>query len=166
MNWREFIILLGCSVTACPITARAQEPGKAQAEHPFPAGWPATRIVHRWLPARTAELGLIEGRHFVIEYGLAQSAATPAAATELVGRRVDILVAAGTPSVLPAKDAAGQIPVVFVGTLDPVGMASSQASPSRGSNITGLTSISGDIIAKRLQMIRELLSYLLPELQF
>ena len=101
---------------------------------------------------------MIEGRHFVIEYGLAQSAAQmPAAATELVGRRVDIIVAAGTPSVLPAKDAAGQIPIVFVGTLDPVGtgLVASLARPGR--NITGLTSISGDIIAKRLQIIRELL---------
>ena len=57
---------------------------------------------------------------------------------------------------LPAKDAAGQIPVVFVGTLDPVatGLVASLARPGR--NITGLTSISGDVIAKRLQMIREL----------
>ena len=58
---------------------------------------------------------------------------------------------------LPAKDAAGQIPVVFVATFDPVatGLVASLARPGR--NITGLTSISGDIIAKRLQMIRELL---------
>ena len=59
--------------------------------------------------------------------------------------------------VLPARDAAGQIPVVFVATLDPVstGLVASLARPGR--NITGMTSISGDLIAKRLQMTREVL---------
>ena len=58
---------------------------------------------------------------------------------------------------MPARDAAGQIPVVFVATLDPVatGLVASLASPGR--NVTGMTSISGDIIAKRLQLTKELL---------
>jgi putative ABC transport system substrate-binding protein len=59
--------------------------------------------------------------------------------------------------VLPARDVAGRIPVVFVATLDPVatGLVASLAKP--GGSITGMTSISGDIIAKRLELIRELL---------
>ena len=104
------------------------------------------------------EQGLVENQHFIIEYGLAQSAAqVPDAAAELVRRKVDIIVASGTPSVLPARNAAGQTPVVFVATLDPVatGLVASLASPGR--NITGMTSISGDIIAKRLQLTKELL---------
>jgi putative ABC transport system substrate-binding protein len=70
---------------------------------------------------------------------------------------VDILLASGTPSVLPARDAAVQIPVVFVATFDPVatGLVASLARP--GGNITGLTSISGDVIAKRLQLVTELI---------
>ena len=81
----------------------------------------------------------------------------PDAAAELVRRKVDIILASGTPSVLPARDAAGQIPVVFVATLDPVatGLVASLAKP--GGDITGTTSISGDLIAKRLQLTRELL---------
>jgi putative ABC transport system substrate-binding protein len=84
----------------------------------------------------------------------------PDAAGELVRRKVDIILASGTPSVLPARDAAGQIPVVFVATLDPVatGLVASLAKP--GGNITGTTSISGDIIAKRLQLTKELLPHL------
>src|SRR3954454_25321994 len=104
------------------------------------------------------ERGLIEEQHFVIEYGLAKSAAQiPDVATDLVSRRLDILVASGTPSGLPARDAAGRLPVVFIATIDPVaaGLVPSLARPGR--NITGMTSISGDVIAKRLQMIRELL---------
>jgi putative tryptophan/tyrosine transport system substrate-binding protein len=74
-----------------------------------------------------------------------------------IQKRQDIIVASGTPSVIPARDAANQTPVVFVATLDPVatGLVASLARPGR--NITGLTSISGDVIAKRLQMTRELL---------
>jgi putative ABC transport system substrate-binding protein len=75
----------------------------------------------------------------------------------LAGRHVDILLASGTPSVLPARDAAGRIPVVFVATFDPVatGLVASLARP--GGNITGMTSISGDVIAKRLQLVTELI---------
>jgi putative tryptophan/tyrosine transport system substrate-binding protein len=59
--------------------------------------------------------------------------------------------------VVPARNAAGLIPVVFVATLDPVatGLVASLAKPGR--SITGLTSVSGDVIAKRLEMTRELL---------
>ncbi len=58
---------------------------------------------------------------------------------------------------LPARDAAGQIPVVFVATLDPVatGVVASLAKPGR--NITGMTSLSGDLTAKRLELTKELL---------
>ena len=58
---------------------------------------------------------------------------------------------------LPARDAEGQIPVVFVATFDPVatGVVASLARP--GGNITGMTSISGDVIAKRLQLVTELI---------
>ena len=104
------------------------------------------------------DLGYVEGQHYGIEYSLAQSAAQiPEAAAELVRRKVDIIVASGTPSVLPARDAAGQIPVVFVAAIDPVaaGLVASLARP--GKNITGMTTISADVLTKRLQLVRELL---------
>ena len=100
----------------------------------------------------------VESCDYVIEFALPQNTAqVPAAVAELVRRRVDVLLASGTPSVLPARDAAGQIPVVFVATFDPVatGLVASLARP--GGNITGMTSISGDVIAKRLQLVTELI---------
>ena len=103
-------------------------------------------------------MGLVEGRDFVIEFALPQNAAqVPGAAAELVRRRVDILLASGTPSVLPARDAAGQIPVVFVATFDPVATGLVASLARLGGNITGMTSISGDVIAKRLQLVTELI---------
>jgi putative ABC transport system substrate-binding protein len=62
---------------------------------------------------------------------------------------MDVILAAGTPSVFPARDAAGNIPVVFVATFDPVatGLVASLARP--GGNVTGMTTISSDLVAKR-----------------
>ena len=157
MQRREFITLLGGAVVAWPIAARAEEAEKARRIGFLRVGSPPAAFIGGFRQGMR-EQGLVENQHFIIEYGLAQSAAqVPDAAAELVRRKVDIIVASGTPSVLPARNAAGQTPVVFVATLDPVatGLVASLASPGR--NITGMTSISGDIIAKRLQLTKELL---------
>ena len=157
MKRREFITLLGGAAASgtWPFAALAQEPVRRIGF--LRVGPPPAAFIDGFRQG-LREQGLVEGQHFVIEYSLAQSAAQiPDAAAELVRRKVDIIVASGTPSVLPARNAAGQTPVVFVATLDPVatGLVASLASPGR--NITGMTSISGDLIAKRLQLTKELL---------
>ena len=155
MKRREFIILL--AMMATPIAALAQEPGKIRHIGFLRVGPPPPAFIESFRQG-LRELGYLEGQHFIIEYGLAESVAQiPDAARELVRRRVDIIVASGTPSVLPARDAAAEIPVVFVATINPVaaGLVASLARPDH--NITGMTSISTDVIAKRLQMVRELL---------
>jgi putative ABC transport system substrate-binding protein len=157
VNRRELIISLGCSVMAAPIAALAQEGKKGRRIGFLRVGPPPAAFIDGFRQG-LREQGYVEGQHYVIEYGLAQNAAQiPEAAADLVRRRLDIMIASGTPSVLPARDAAGRTPVVFVATLDPVaaGLVASLAKP--GQNITGMTSISGDVIAKRLQMMREML---------
>jgi putative tryptophan/tyrosine transport system substrate-binding protein len=157
MRRRAFIIFLGCAVSAWPIAALAQAARKLRRIGFLRVGSPPAAFIDGFRQG-LRELGLVEGQDFVVEYVLAQSAEQiPYAAAELAHRRVDIILASGTPSVLPARDAAGQIPVVFVATLDPVAteLVASLAKPGR--NITGMTSVSGDVIAKRLQMLRELL---------
>jgi putative ABC transport system substrate-binding protein len=154
MKRREFITLLATMATHAAI---AQQPRKIKHIGFLRVGPPPPAFIEGFRRG-LQELGYLEGQHFVIEYGLAESAAQiPAAAAELVRRGVDIIVASGTPSVIPARDAAGQTPVVFVATIDPVaaGLVASLARPDH--NITGMTSISADVIAKRLQMVRELL---------
>ncbi|SRR5581483_2449102 len=155
MNRRKFIAFAVCSSLSCGNAgaqdARVRRIGFLRVGPPPPAFIDGFRRGLR-------ELGLIEGQHFVIEYGLAQSAAQiPTAAAALMARKIDVLVASGTPSVLPARDAARQIPVVFVATVDPVraGLVASLARP--GGGLTGTTSISGDLAAKRLELVRELL---------
>ncbi len=157
MKRRELITLLGGAAVAWPLAARAQQAGKVKRIGFLRVGPPPASFIDGFRQG-LREVGFAEDQHFIIEYGLAQSAAQILdTAAELVRRRVDIIVASGTPSVFPAKEAAGQIPVVFVATLDPVstGLVASLAKPGR--NVTGMSSISGDVIAKRLQMTRELL---------
>jgi ABC-type uncharacterized transport system substrate-binding protein len=156
MKRREFIALVG-GTAAWPVASLAQEVAKVRRIGFLRVGQPPPAFIGN-LRQGLRDLGLVEGQHFVFEFALAQSAAQmPSVASELVRLNIDLVVASGTPSVVPARDAAGQIPVVFVATLDPVatGLVASLAKPGR--NITGLTSISGDLIAKRLQMITELL---------
>jgi putative ABC transport system substrate-binding protein len=155
MKRREFIAFAACSLltrsNAAGQETKIKRIGFLRVGPPPPAFIDGFRRGLR-------ELGLIEGQHFLIEYSLAQSAAEiPKAAAALVARKIDILLASGTPSVLPARDAARQTPVVFVATVDPVraGLVASLARP--GGNLTGTTSISGDLAAKRLELVRELL---------
>jgi putative ABC transport system substrate-binding protein len=104
------------------------------------------------------DLGYVEGQNIVIEYGLAQSVAQlPDVAAELVRLKVDVLVASGVPSVLPAKNATSTIPVVFVAAIDPVaaGLVASLARP--GGNVTGVTVMQADLTGKRFQLLKELL---------
>jgi putative ABC transport system substrate-binding protein len=78
-------------------------------------------------------------------------------AAELIRRKVDVLVASGVPSVLPAKRATSTIPVVFVAALDPVatGVVASLGWP--GGNVTGVAVMHSALTAKRLELVKELL---------
>jgi putative ABC transport system substrate-binding protein len=102
------------------------------------------------------ELGYVEGQTLVIEFGLAKAAGQlPELAAELIQRKVDVILASGTPSVMPAKNAG--IPVVFVAAIDPVaaGVATSLARP--GGNVTGVSAVHADVTGKRLQLLKELI---------
>ena len=104
------------------------------------------------------ELGYVEGKSIVIEYRYAEGELDrlPALADELVRLKVDVIVASSTVSVLAAKKATKEIPVVFETIGDPVasGVVASLARP--GGNITGLTMGSGaDLYGKRLELLKE-----------
>ena len=104
------------------------------------------------------EAGRPEGPNLVIEYGIADSAGgLPKAARELIDRKVSVLIASGTPSVLPAKHATATVPIVFVAAVDPVaaGVVGSLSRP--GGNITGVTAMHADLVAKRIALLKELL---------
>ncbi|MET0532108.1 MAG: ABC transporter substrate-binding protein [Microvirga sp.] len=106
-----------------------------------------------------SDLGYVEGQNLVIEFGLATDAEQlPEVALSLVRRNVDLIVASGAAAVLPARDAAQSLPVIFVAGIDPItlGMAS-RGLTKGGTNITGLTTVQIDLTAKRMQLLKEML---------
>jgi putative ABC transport system substrate-binding protein len=156
MNRRQLIALVS-SVLAWPISLQAQQAAKINRIGFLRVGMVPPSFIE---PFRKGlrDLGYIEGQSVVIEYGLAESVAQlPDVATKLVGSKVDVLVASDTPSVLPARNATSEIPVVFVAALDPVatGAVASLARP--GGNVTGFTTIQADLTGKRLELLKELL---------
>ena len=103
------------------------------------------------------ELGYVEGKTIVYEYRSAegQLERLPQLAAELTGLPVKVMVVANTPGNLAAKKATTTIPIVMVAVGDPVrvGLVSNLGRP--GGNITGFTNLSGQIAAKRLQLLKE-----------
>ena len=105
------------------------------------------------------ELGYVEGKTVVYEYRSAegQLERLPQLAAELVKLPVKVMVVANTPGNLAAKKATTTVPIVMVAVGDPVrvGLVSNLGRP--GGNITGFTNLTGQITAKRLQLIKELI---------
>ena len=104
-----------------------------------------------------SEAGYVEGRNVTIEYRWAEGNydRLPALAADLVGRKVDLIMAGSPPSAQAAKSATSTIPIVFRGGADPIGdgLVASLARP--GGNLTGV-STTDDVTTKRLELLSEL----------
>jgi putative ABC transport system substrate-binding protein len=102
------------------------------------------------------ELGWIEGQNLAVEYRWAEGREDrlPAFAIELVQSEVDIIVTSSTPAALAAKQATSTIPIVVTFVADPVGsgLVASLARP--GSNITGVTTLTPELMAKRVELLK------------
>jgi putative tryptophan/tyrosine transport system substrate-binding protein len=105
------------------------------------------------------ELGYVEGKNLVIEYRSADGRDDrfPALAAELGRLKVDLIVTRGTTAALAAKNATRTIPVVILGLADPVGQGIVASLAHPGGNITGVSAMSTELYAKRVELIRELL---------
>ena len=118
---------------------------------------------HDLNPNRTAflqglrDLGYVEGETIAIEWRSAegQLERLPALAAELAGLPVDIIVASGPASIRAAKNATSTIPIVMLGSADPVGtgLVASYARP--GGNITGPSMRAPAVSGKRLELLKE-----------
>jgi putative ABC transport system substrate-binding protein len=103
------------------------------------------------------ELGYSEGKNTIIDYRYAEERfeRLPALAEELVRLNVDIIVTDTAASARAAKKATSTIPIVISSGSDPVrsGLVASLARP--GGNVTGLTNLIGELLGKRLELLKE-----------
>ncbi len=152
------LLLLALSIVAAPPAAHAQQPAKVPRIGYLSSRSP-TDNPHLLEAFRQGlrELGYVEGQNVAIEYrfGEGRPERLPALAAELVRLKVDVIVATSPPAPEAAKQATSTIPIVAAATGDPVaeGLVASIARP--GGNITGLASISPEVVGKQLELLKE-----------
>ena len=157
MDRRTFIGSVGGTLLAAALAAHAQQAGKVYRIgilEPIPAAQNAANLDA--LRNGLRELGYVEGRNLTIEYRSADGRAErfPDLASELVRLKLDLIVTRGTPAARAAKDATATIPVVMATMGDPRAIVASFARP--GGNITGVTTFSTELTAKRIELLKEL----------
>ena len=158
MRRREFIKVVAASAVVWPIAVHAQ-----QAAMPI-VGVLDSSSANEYAPFLVAfreglhEAGFIEGRNVAIEYRWADGRydRLPSLAAELVRVPVAVLVATGITAAAAAKAATSTVPIVFNTGGDPVrfGLVASLNKP--GGNITGVASLGKVLVAKRFELLREL----------
>jgi putative ABC transport system substrate-binding protein len=157
---RDFITLLSGVVAARPFAAQAQQTPVPVIGFLHPTSLEAFAENLRGFRQGLKEAGYVEGENVAFEFRWAdgQLHRLPELAADLVRRRVAVIVTASPPAAFAAKGATTTIPIVFGMAQDPVklGLVASLARP--GSNLTGINFLLTELAAKRLELLREMVS--------
>src|SRR4051794_32554697 len=155
MRRREFLGALSGAAAAWPVVARAQ-PKKVQLGVLVLGSADSTPLINT-LKEGLRQLGHVEGENveFQVRSAGGSTARLPLLARELVELNVALIVAFQTPAITAAMQATTEIPIIMGASGDPVrtGLVVSLARP--GGNVTGVSGVSGEIVGKNLQFIRE-----------
>jgi putative ABC transport system substrate-binding protein len=160
MKRRAFITLLGGAAAAWPNGAHAQQADRVRRVGVLMgvANDALGQARAKAFQQELERLGWTDGRNVSIQYRWAEGRAERFAeiAAEFTRLSLDLIVADSTPATLAAKQATSVIPIVFVGTADPVGtgLVASLARP--GGNVTGLSNQTNDLAGKRVELLREI----------
>src|SRR5882757_4615624 len=160
MRRREFIALLGGGTAASvlqPTVAGAQTPPKIpRIGYIGGAGSTVGGHILGAFRQGLTELGYVEGQTIALEVRWAEgrTEGVPELVAELVGLKMDVLVAGSSVAALAAQKATRTIPIVMVAA-DPVGLGLVASLARPGANVTGLSYFNEAIVAKRLQLLGE-----------
>jgi putative ABC transport system substrate-binding protein len=159
MRRREFITLLA-GATAWPRAAMAQQPAMPVVGYLGARNAAGDASYIEAFRQGLGESGFILGQNVAIEFRWAdgQYNRLPAFAAELVRRRVNVLVTAGGAAAPVAKAATSTIPIVFSTGSDPVNVGLVQSLTHPSGNLTGVTTLSRELGAKRLGLLRDVVS--------
>lgn len=154
MNRRDAVLVL-LALGAVPLAAKAQPAKPALIAY---LGFATLEFGKPLLDAfkkRLGELGYIEGKNVVYEYRWAEGKAErlPDLAKELVALKPDVIAAFGGPQARAMQQATTTIPIVIATISDPVGMGLIKSLARPGGNITGLSSLAGDLSPKLLELL-------------
>ena len=158
MASRAAAAALGLALVAPSFSAQPQTPQRAHRIGVLNEAWAANHPTVEGLRAGLRELGFEEGRDVVFDIHFTQGKpeATRAAAAALVKGGVDLIVTSNEAATQAAKDATKKIPIVFTLVGDPVmaGLLRTIAKP--GENLTGVSSLTTELAAKRLEILKTL----------
>jgi putative tryptophan/tyrosine transport system substrate-binding protein len=157
-NRRKLLVVLGAGVLAAPPASFAQQQNKVWRVgflSPRHVDFFASDYYYGPFMQGMRDLGYVEGKNLVIEWRSAEGKTErlPGLAAELAQLRLDVIVTGGTPATLAAQKTTTTIPIVMVGTGDPVssGILKSLARPE--GNITGVSNMSPEVNLKQLEML-------------
>src|SRR5437762_1967041 len=154
---RRFLVALVVGTLAAPFALRAQQQRVYRVG--FLGNSTAALEANLVGPFREGlrDLGYVEGRNVVIVYRWAEGKYDrfPVLIGELLALKVAVIVTAGTPATLAVKKATTSVPIVMTAVGDPMGTGIVPSLSHPGGNITGLTAISTEMDAKRLELLRE-----------
>ncbi len=153
---RAFLAETGAALLAVPLAADAQQAAKTPRIGILALNLAAVPHLREAFLQGLRGLGYVEGRNVVIEYRDAEGKfeRLPALAAELVALKVDVILAGGGSHALAAKQATRTLPIVFIGSTDPVssGLVTSLARP--GGNVTGLSNLTSELVGKCLEQLK------------
>src|SRR5215831_12221304 len=145
---RRFMAAIAGGLLAAPLAAEAQQARKVP-QVGFLV-FTSSELRYRGFQQGLRELGYVEGQNIVIEFRSADGS-LERLARELVALPVDVIVSGSTSGAEASKRATRTIPIVMANVSDPVGLGLVASLAKPGGNVTGLTTMSPEIIGKRLE---------------
>ena len=155
-NRRKLVIALGAGALAAPLRIYAQPVKKSVVVGILGAqDQPSAEPVLSAFKQELQKFGYVEGKNLTLQLRFADGKfeRVPGLATELVNLKVDVIVSVGTVTTSALQKVTSTIPIVMANTFDPVGNGLVKTLARPGGNITGLSSLGGDIGGKHLEML-------------